>query len=140
MTKSTIKHAGCGTLFTCLYWRQWRSGFGTSQSPQLDGERTMTRCLMGIAVLAFMAAYWESGRARTAELESAVPQNDAYTVPEGGVAAITDFIRNLAAIRPATVAADIEYRSHYFPALRKAGERLLDLDKDPKSEAHRAGT
>jgi len=62
---------------------------------------------------------------------------DPYAVP-GDVAELVTFIQQLTAIRPATVEEDIEHRANYRPALRKAAQRILDVEKDPQSEAYRA--
>ena len=101
---------------------------------------TKTRRILVVAALAFMVGESSSRGANTAELKPAVPRDEVYSVPQGGVAELIEFVEKLLAIQPATVADDSEYRAKFHLALRKAGERLLDLDKDPKSDAHRIGT
>ena len=49
-------------------------------------------------------------RANPAELKSAVPQDEVYSVPEGGLAELIEFVEKLLAIQPATVADDIATR------------------------------
>lgn len=61
-----------------------------------------------------------------------------YAVPAGGVPELLAFIQRVAQVRPATAAEDLPYRAQSRPALRQAAEKILKLEKNPKSEAHQA--
>ncbi len=64
--------------------------------------------------------------------------SDRYAVPDGGAAELVKFIQQLSAYQPSSPEEDIEYRRKFRGALGQAAEKVLKLDKDPKSEAHQA--
>jgi len=62
----------------------------------------------------------------------------ATPLPDGGVAELLRFIQELSEFKPSAIQEDIEHRSKFRPALQKAAEKILKLDKDPASEARQA--
>ena len=76
---------------------------------------------------------WSDSPAAAAEQGS-----DRYAVPEGGVAELVQFIQQRFEYRPSTPEDDIEYRRKCRSALAQAAEKVLKIEKDPKSEANQA--
>lgn len=72
-----------------------------------------------------------------AATQSKVPR-DNFVVPEARQAsALVDYVEALKSVRPEPGAAAAEYEAKAPLAIRKACERILELDKDPKSAANR---
>jgi thiol-disulfide isomerase/thioredoxin len=61
---------------------------------------------------------------------------DRYAVPEGDAAALLKFIDDLRAFHPATLDEAREHRQKSQAALQTAAEKVLTIEKDPKSEAY----
>jgi hypothetical protein len=93
-------------------------------------QRLARSCLVWGLLLISGVRCWAADPGTTAET--------LYALPDGGVAELLAFIQRVAKIRPATAAEDLPYRAQSRPALRQAAERILQLEKDPQSEAHQA--
>ncbi|MGO8752552.1 MAG: hypothetical protein ACLQNE_41970 [Thermoguttaceae bacterium] len=65
---------------------------------------------------------------------------DRYTVPQGGTEELMQFIGELSEFRPGTPDEDLQHRGKFRRALQQAAEKLVKLEKDPKSEARQAAT
>lgn len=63
------------------------------------------------------------------------PVKDRYAVPDGGVGELIEFIEGLESFRPTTPRDDFAHRRKVSAALRAAADRVLELEKDKKSEA-----
>ena len=74
--------------------------------------------------------------AQQAPDEATAPAPDLYTLPAGGAETLAKFIDQLQTLRPSTTAEIVEYREKAAVALKAAAEKILELDKDPKSSAH----
>jgi hypothetical protein len=85
------------------------------------------------ALAAMSISFW--ALAATSGLQpAATPQTDRYTVPQGGVPELLKFIEDLSQYRPDSPRADSEHRSKFRPALQQAAEKIIRLEKDPKSD------
>lgn len=71
------------------------------------------------------------------KLEAAGTQEgDRYTLPAGDALALAKFLDQLQTFQPGNTAEIVEYREKAPVALQAAAEKILELDKDPKSPAH----
>ncbi len=61
--------------------------------------------------------------------------NDRYAVPDGSADDLVKFIEGLESFRPTTPRDDFAHRQKVSAALRAAADRILELEKDKKSEA-----
>jgi hypothetical protein len=61
-----------------------------------------------------------------------------YNVPQGDVAALTEFISRLAQFRPQEPADQVEHQRRFRLAMQEAAERIIKQEKDRDSEAYQA--
>jgi len=73
-----------------------------------------------------------------AKEEIAKPEKkDRYEMPEGGVAELVAFIEELEKFRPTNTREYFEYRQKAPAALESAANKILELEKDKESGAHK---
>ena len=78
-----------------------------------------------------------TGRASDAE-PGAKTGSERYTVPEGDIGELVEFMQRLSGYRPTTTEEDVEHRSKLQPALKQAAEKIIALESDQASIAYDA--
>lgn len=104
--------------------------------PFVPRVRTVPVC---IAVICWFAVTAKAADEKPATSQpaggTAAAPVDRYAVPEGDTAALLKFIEDLQNFRPAPEER-LEYSTKVQEALRKAAEKIISLEKNPKSEAY----
>ncbi|MEO8497007.1 MAG: TlpA disulfide reductase family protein [Planctomycetota bacterium] len=90
-------------------------------------------CLLVVASLAATAGGPNGLRAEDAVAKPA----DRYAVPEGDVAAIITFLKELESYQPTKTEEILAYRQHARKAFQTAAERIITLEQDKSSDAYR---
>ena len=83
-----------------------------------------------VVLLTLAGSGWWLADARAAE--------NPYPVPEGGVPELIALIQRVSQVQPETPQDDIRHRRFARPAIRRAAERILELEQDATSEAYQA--
>ena len=102
----------------------------------IEGNHAVRRVLFALMVTGPFVAGQPANWAEAVAGEPA----DRYTVPQGGTEELMQFIGELSEFRPGTPDEDLQHRGKFRRALQQAAEKLVKLEKDPKSEARQAAT
>jgi hypothetical protein len=92
--------------------------------------RTSSRYAAVVLLVLGAIGLWEAAGTAAAE--------NPYPVPDGGVPELIALIQKVSQVRPETPQDDIQHRLYARPALRQAAEKILELESDPKTQAHQA--